>query len=461
MTMDSFQQFNEGKTPYIPTPEEREQIRELRRQHRWSIRRIADHTGIGRHSVDNTIRDMEDDPGVKVKPSIPAKISGDVLQQAIELRRQGYPNHIIGQKLGRSWRTIHRAFERARKQGIEIPPPVQGNAWINHPEFDNYEEFRRSTVVGKPVGKRSGVKGHTIKNKFSDYPFKLKNRDSEFEALEPHLRKLPFEINMLSFPYQYAYEKRLIKMLPNRRFNIFSAERPQQSDKNKIRPYHQAKIFMKALGKSDKYNVFVPIKFRKSAKNKATKRAAKVTGNKYYPLDSPHFSLLGGKDKIGIIDNAVWGQVNHTSWSVVQSEPIPLPGLDLVDLDYVDSWGPERNAEIESLWKRLNRGGIMIMSFATHSQYWERRAKMFAGNRIKKFRADTLKSQQPKAKAYKFNPENSYGINPELGDETQRMVNNIVDHYKHTLKAKPIYANAYKGGDAIKSRTMIRLAFKK
>lgn len=297
-----------------------------------------------------------------------------------------------------------------------------------------------------------------IKSRFSEFPHKKSNRDSEFTVLAAHLKALPNEINMLSFPYQYAYEERLISTIPNKRINIFSAEKVDQHDPNPIKTPLEAKRFLARANKSDQYTVWIPSRFQSRAKNQYNQSR---TGNKYRPIHTSQFSLLGAKSRIGIIDNAVWNRVDNSPWHVTQTEPIPLPKLDLVDLDYVDAWGPERHDEINRVWNHMNKNGIMIVSLATKSQYWETRARTYDKNRVERYRSSNLiYHKTPPPEVYKTDPSNSYGLDASNTDN-QKLFNMIIRDLSRSLGVSPVYVNMYKGGDSSKARIMMRMAFKK
>lgn len=282
---------------------------------------------------------------------------------------------------------------------------------------------------------------------FSKFSNKLKNRISEFEAIE---RYLPFKkrIAVLSFPAEYQFEREFYM-----RFGIPLDVYVMQTNFS----IENAKKFSTQFNQTNR--VFLPLRSsnRGIAVNtlniKKTVKSDDITG-----------------DRVKGFVQLLPGRKNNTAQTI---SPVPAK-FDLIDLDYMGNFSPKLLGQMGMLYhEKLSRNGIILATFnlsgwrgLTRSLKKTKRELDLDNDEdsdeyLNKFSYDTLKNvpANNKIKFPKNHDVEKYGINPDKSEIYKNMAVNIAHIIKDVFGSNPVYINVYRGGATESGRIMLRLAF--
>ena len=299
---------------------------------------------------------------------------------------------------------------------------------------------------------------------FSAYEFKLANRKAEFERLSHVYSQLGSTIKILSFPNRYAFEEEMLKNLPNKNIQVWSAEVPNEKNKVEFIVKQGLEFIRKHPGKAE---VFVPVK-------NPGDRFKTVILSKL--LDDEHDDM--------------WGKLSK---AIVDGDDIMYEGkfydlpknFNVIDMDYTGAPAAQKITEVCNLWNnRLVSGGVLLVTFGTSEQFGNTDMKIqssFKGLRkmfstpdeIKRYPDELLKRvidrfktnlyTTPSGEVFTGNNKEKFGLNNiEVFETTDKpAINNVINSFKNYIKVNPTFANLYRGGTSSKGTIVMRLAYVK
>jgi len=303
------------------------------------------------------------------------------------------------------------------------------------------------------------------KEEYTTYEYKLANRLTEFDVMTKYYKAISSErINILTFPYQYAFEEELIKVT-NKPLNVFTAEWLQEKPKNR---FIWALDFLK---KHPESNVYHPVTKKGDVyKDVANASMAGLMNGRL--VSPPHHNRppitrrrLTADDDPDITDEQ--RAINNVKQEYVE----PPKGYDVIDLDYVNSPGMENIQWSRYAWKLLTSKGVLLLTFALNkSQGYDNAQKEFLKKHdtmhTLKHGIDVLQ-KTPKSSHYQLDDSKSdkYGLaprTPSVVSKCSDVLNNLIDLLCNRSGGLPIpvYSNMYQGGEG-KGYIMGRIIFVK
>ena len=282
---------------------------------------------------------------------------------------------------------------------------------------------------------------------YSQYKGKLDNRYAEFSSLIGYFRKLNRftngNLNIASFPFEYAFEREYINQL-KRPVTVWVLE--NKPLKFRLR---QGKKFLKqVIGDYPNCNVMLPLN-----------------------TDSRRFA--SGRNFAEDIGYFKWASIDarRTPHAIsLRKKP-----FHVIDLDYHTVYDPLKFNDINVMWyEYLKPGGVLIVAYAYKNQGVSALQRSVndlcpdmtdeeCNEMIATYSLRNLKSPQKNSKEYYRLPlDHGLKGSENVHRSVTNMANNIAQHIVDKIGVKPAFANVYRGGEGdAKSTLMIRLAFVK
>ena len=302
---------------------------------------------------------------------------------------------------------------------------------------------------------------------FSKYSFKLANRANEFDVMAKYYKAISSErINILTFPYQYAFEEELIKVT-NKPLNVFTAEWLQQD----IPPENRYIWALDFLKKHPESNVYHPVTKKGDVyKDVANAPMAGLMSGRL--VSPPHHGLppitrrrLTADDHPDVTDEQ--RAINNVKQEYIE----PPKFYDVIYLDYVNSPNIQNIRWSRYAWNLLTSKGVLLLTFALNkSQGYDNAQKEFIKKHDKMY---TLKhgievlQKTPRSSHYQLDDskKDKYGLTPRASDVVNKcsdVLNNTIDLLCNKAGGlpSPVYSNIYQGGEG-KGYIMGRIIFVK
>ena len=279
------------------------------------------------------------------------------------------------------------------------------------------------------------------KTEFSTYYYKLANREVETQVLAKYVQKLPKHMQVLSFPYEYAFEENIIRTF-GKTMSIWSAEKLSAQDPSET--WLNAKRFIRQHPNNE---VYLP----------STTRGGHIVPLGRYDPKLSLFNILGGETKMAKVD--------FSRYSVVQQLHEVPNKFDIIDLDYVRSLDIENATWNKMAWSRLGNGGILyttfgISSYRVHSFITRRYTGDIGEEDTSMYERDIV-SKEPENKYIDIsaNVYKTYGItNEDKYPVYNNVLNNYIDLHKSAFGSVPVYVNVYKGGGKVEGGQHVVMA---
>lgn len=303
------------------------------------------------------------------------------------------------------------------------------------------------------------------KENYGRYEFKLSNRERENndKNLQKVINRMSGRASILSFPFDYNFESNILTNYNGpSELDVYSAERlrPQSKgqDVERLR-LDKAKKFIKRHPGS---RVFFPAEYIEHEKNQKKPYEGEIV--KIASKDVDVQNVLNGK--FGFVE---WNKYGYQctkigcNYFAIKRFMSGLPGLDIIDLDYVAGPSFKMIRQINQAYKYLKPGGLLM-----------------TGINLRDFRAGPAQEDRNYFKQFQTpkdyrtigdksfdvpeQQQREYGITyKDSYEQYNNLTYNILNRIKGDIKVPltPIYVNHYRGGTDNKGHAMLRLGFTK
>ena len=312
---------------------------------------------------------------------------------------------------------------------------------------------------------------------FSQYPYKLENREEEISVLTPYYKSIQNKpnkpIKTLGFPFEYAYEKSVYN-ITGKPLSVFCVEsldpeikQPETVRLNNARAFMKecpgSRVYIPALKKGDVYTPVSNVKMKhvisniphtKILKTDKMEEEGNLEDRKVNLSDVPVFQRVSAS-RSDIEDYSKWNNVTNTTF-------------DIIDLDYVAGPHVENFFEVYSMWRKLNTSGVLLVTFALqhqsartgvelrHQEEYPEHAALYT---IKHFQNTQPSNSFFTLDEHKIKRFGLFKRTPRCVLESQNVLNNVIERLSKVFPS-PVYANMYLGAKGNPQSTIMgRLAF--